>query len=80
MARMAVMSTLRKCDWSTRLNPAGIYLFKVRNANTRTMCKICLKLTIKSPERRRLRSGVFSIYFKQISHIVLVFPLLTLNK
>ena len=33
--------------------------------NTRTMCEICSKLTIKTPER---------------CHIVLVFSLLTLNK
>ena len=30
--------------------PAGIYLFKVNNENTRTMCKICSKLTIKTLE------------------------------
>ena len=29
--------------------PAGIYLPKVNNGNTRTMCKICSKLTIKLP-------------------------------
>ena len=33
-------------------NPAGIYLFKVNNRNTRTRCEICSKLTIKTPERR----------------------------
>ena len=33
------------------LYPAGIYLFKVNNRNTRTRCKICPKLTIKTPER-----------------------------
>ena len=26
------------------------YLFKVKNGNTSAMCKICLKLTIKTPE------------------------------
>ena len=31
-------------------NPASIYLFKVSNRNTRTMCEICSKLTIKTPE------------------------------
>ena len=31
--------------------PAGIYLFKVKNGNTRTMCDICSKLIIKTPER-----------------------------
>ena len=34
-------------------NPAGIYLFKINNGNTRTMCEICSKATIKTPERRR---------------------------
>ena len=33
--------------------PAGIYLLKVNNRNTRTRCEICSKLTIKTPERRR---------------------------
>ena len=36
------------------------------------MCEICLKLTIKTPERSRRRSGVFVVIFEQIS--------LTLNK
>ena len=31
---------------------ADIYLLKVNNENTRTMCEICSKLTIKAPERR----------------------------
>ena len=30
--------------------PTNIYLFKVNNRNTRKRCKICLKLTIKTPE------------------------------
>ena len=33
--------------------PAGIYLFKVSNRNTRTRCEICSKLTIKTPKRRQ---------------------------
>ena len=32
--------------------PAGNYMFKVNNRNTRTRCEICSKLTIKTPERR----------------------------
>ena len=65
--------------------PAGIYLLKVNNGNIRTICEICSKLTIKTPEQRQLPrqwhpSGVFIVNFKHISHIVLVFPLLTLNK
>ena len=45
------------------------------------MCEICSKLTIKTPERRHRRlSGVFIVNVEQISHVVLVFLLLTLNK
>ena len=32
-------------------NPAGNYMFKVSNRNTRTRCEIYSKLTIKIPER-----------------------------
>ena len=35
----------------TRDIPAGNYLFKVNNKNTRKRCEICSKLTIKIPER-----------------------------
>ena len=60
---------------------ANIYLFKVNNRNTRKRCEIFSKFTIKTPERRqRLRSGVFIVNFENISHIFLVFLLLTLNK
>ena len=61
-------------------NPAGIYLLKVNNGSTRTRCEICSKLTIKIPERRHWRrSGIFIVNFEHISHLVLVFLLLTLN-
>ena len=44
------------------------------------MCEICSKLTIKTPEpRHKRRSGVFIVKFEQISHIVLLFLLLTLK-
>ena len=60
--------------------PAGFYLFKVNNRNTRTRCEIRSKLTMKTPERRQWRrSGVFIVNFERISHLVLVFLLLTLN-
>ena len=36
--------------WTESYTPASIYLLKVNNRNTRTMCEICLKLTIKTPE------------------------------
>ena len=41
------------------------------------MCKICSKLKVKTPERRR--SGAFIVNFEHILHIVLVLLLLTLN-
>ena len=41
---------------------------------------MCLKLTIKNSERpHQRRYGVFIVKFKHISHLVLVFLLLTLN-
>ena len=64
-------------------DPAGIYLLKVNKRNTRIRCEICSKLTIKTikiPERCQWRrSGIFIINFEHISHVVLVFLLLTLN-
>ena len=43
-------------------------------------CEIYSKLTIEIPERRHWRrSGIFIVNFEHISHLVLVFLLLTLN-
>ena len=48
--------------------PAGIYVSKVNNRNTRARCEICSKLTIKIPERRQWRrSGIFVVNFEHIS-------------
>ena len=59
---------------------AGNYLLKVNNRNTRTRSEICSKLTLKTPEQSHWHhSGVFIIHFDHISHLVLVFLLLTLN-
>ena len=55
--------------------PVDIYLLKVNNRNTRARCEICSKLIIKWR-----RSAVFIINFKDISHLVLVFLLLTLRR
>ena len=38
------------------LCPTGIYLLQFSNGNTRTMCKICSKLSIKTPEQRQWSS------------------------
>ena len=59
-------------------------MFKVINRNSRTKYEICSKLTIKEPERRdwrrSRRSSVFTVNFEYISHLALVFLLLTLNR
>ena len=50
-------------------NSVGNYMFKVNNRNTRARCQICLKPTIKTPERRHWRcSSVFIVNFEHISH------------
>ena len=55
-------------------------MFKGNNRNTRLKCEIYSELTIKTPERRQWRSsGVFIVNFEHISHLVLVFLLLTLS-
>ena len=59
----------------------GRNMFKVNNRNTGTRCEICSKLTIKTPERRqRQRSGVFTVNFEHISHLVLVFLLISSSR
>ena len=72
----------RKRDLIERSNsPAGNYMFKVNNRNTRTRCEICSKLTIKTPERCHCRcSCVFIVKSEHTSHFVLVFPLLILDR
>ena len=61
--------------------PASNYMFKVNNRNTRTRSEICSNLTIKTPKRRQWHcSGVFIVNFEHISHLVLLFLLLTLSR
>ena len=65
-------------------SPAGNYMFKFNNKNARTRCEIRSKLKIKIPERRHWhRSGIFIVFivnFEHISHLILVFLLLTLSR
>ena len=61
------------------LTPPDIYLFKINSENIRTKYKVCLKLTIKTPERRHWsHSSAFNIKFEQISQtqagLILVSP------
>ena len=39
---------LLPCMYSVFRSPGNIYLFKVNNVNTRTICKVGSKLTIKT--------------------------------
>ena len=67
-------------NWYVRY-PVGNCTFKVNNRSSRTRCEICSKLTIKIPERRHWRrSGIFIINFEHISHLILVFLVLTLSR
>ena len=66
---------------ATTITPAGNYMFKVNNENTRTRREICSKLTIKTLERRHWRlSGVSIVNFEHIPYLFLVFLLLTLSR
>ena len=56
--------------------PAGNYMFKVSNKNTRTRCENMFKVNNKDTWRR---SGVFIVNFEHISHLALVFLLFTFN-
>ena len=53
--------------------PAGNYMFKVNNRNTRAKYEICSELTVKTP-------GVLILNLEHISHLALVFLLLTLSR
>ena len=68
--------TLGDNIYTRKNSPTNIYLFKVKNSNIRKRLEICLKLRIKTLERR---STVFNVNFDHILHIFLVF-VLTLNK
>ena len=58
---------------------AKILLFKVNNRKTR--CEICSKLILKTAELRQWRrSRVSIVNVENISHLFLVFLLLSLNK
>ena len=59
--------------------PADNYMFKINNKNTWAKCEICSKLTIKNSFIFHL-SGAFIVNFENISHLVLVFLLLTLSR
>ena len=43
-------------------SPAGIYLLKVNNRNTRTRCEICSRLTIQTPEQCQWCRSLLSLF------------------
>ena len=62
-------------------HPAGNYMPKANNRNTRTRSEICSKLTIKTPERRQWHySGIFIANPEHIPHPAPVPPLLTRSR
>ena len=61
--------------------PVNIYLFKVSHRKNRKGCEICSKLTIQTAEQCQSRcSCIFIVNFEHISHLFLVFLLLTSSK
>ena len=51
-----------------RINPSRHLIVQVNNGNTRTMCEVCSKLTIKTPEHSQFsHSDVFIINFEQMN-------------
>ena len=61
------------------VEPSCIYFFKVDNRNTKKRCELFPKLTIKTQNNVN-DVRVFIVNFQFISHIFLVFLLLTLKK
>ena len=58
------------CDNLEKFCLANIYLFKVRNRNTKKSCEICPEVTIKTSERRQWRcSSVFIVNFERTSQL-----------
>ena len=53
IASNSTITSINQRNWTKQLKnyPAGIYLLKVNNRNTRTRCQICSKIIIKTPER-----------------------------
>ena len=61
------------CFWNVTYYspfPAGIYLLKVNNRNTRTKCEICSKLTIKTPEQRQSFTLCSSVSIVNLEHVI----------
>ena len=78
---LTILPKVMKCSWvSVKHISAGNYMFKVKNKNTRTRRKVCSKFTIKTPKRYWRRSGIFIMNFEHLSHLALIFLLLTFSR
>ena len=61
--------------------PVSKNMFKINNSNTSTRFEICSKLTLKTSEQSYwCHSSVFILLFEHISHLVIVFLVLTLSR
>ena len=60
-----IVTSFHKNKWENVNFPAGNYMFRVNNRDTRARCEIC--------------SGILIVNFEHISHLLLVFLLLTLS-
>ena len=77
--QIAVLQNLQKSlimDM-TAIYPARICLFKVNNRNTKKRCETCSQSAIKSSSVTLF--WCFMVNFEDISHLVLIFILLTLS-
>ena len=66
------LSLLKLLSQSLNCHPERIYYFQVNNGNTGKMFEVRSKLTIKTPERHWLPSGVFFENFKPALLVALV--------
>ena len=57
------------CHWGVKAYPANKFVLEANNRNTRKVCEICYKLTLKTPEQRPCCSGALIVNFKNIFHI-----------
>ena len=84
-AKSSILDVLHYFDYTSEMHysdfPATKFMFKVNNRNIITRHEMCSKLTIKTTGRRHWRgSSVFIVNFKLISHLALLFLLLTLTR
>ena len=69
-------SKTKRKDWTQFVlttRPTFIYLFKANRRNTRKICEICSRVTIKTPERRQWRFyWKLWTYFSPLSSVSIV--------